>query len=478
MSIETRVNSYTLYFPGSINYTHVSSFTSKGGVMNWQNGELQLMSGATADSLVSLTGYLPCYLNQEETVTVTINAAFSPPTSGNKQMIGVGDGEEGCFIGYNGTTFGMLITRGGSKRYWNLTFNSGATSNGQITITLLDQQFVFPIAAGMTAMQVMYSILQSQTIKDANIQLFASPNSLNMYTDGCLGVQPTAADSIDTGATGIQAVLNIQKVGQAPQRTWIYSHQFNEQGSDIPETADLTQYQVYRFDFSRWSNGRISLMMLDPASNNYKSLYTYVPPVGFNTSIPYTPHIFTRNRSDNSNEALNTSSVTLRTSMANITSGTPASNTNSTVYSTNITASQVTVDSANLYVIGALHVPMILNGQRNYMTSSVSEITALMSNASRHVQLHVIASGGITSPIALQNVVPWSTMQYGIPTVPTYTAQGLDLLTTNLLPSIQAKIEPKQLWLAPSTTAYLAITASAGAPMTIDVDVLVEWSES
>jgi hypothetical protein len=121
---------------------------------------------------------------------------------------------------------------------------------------------------------------------------------------------------------------------------------------------------------------------------------------------------------------------------------------------------------------------MILNGQRNYMTSSVSEITALMSNASRHVQLHVIASGGITSPIALQNVVPWSTMQYGIPTVPTYTAQGLDLLTTNLLPSIQAKIEPKQLWLAPSTTAYLAITASAGAPMTIDVDVLVEWSES
>lgn len=447
--------------------------------MTWDDCVLSLTTGPAAASIAVVDGYLKVYLNQEEAVSVTINAAFATPTAGSKQVLGVGDGEAGVFFGYNGLRFGMLATIGGSKRYWKFQVTSGCTTSGAITLTLLDQAYTFPVAAGMTVMQVMYSLVSSQIFSDANIHVFAAPDSLTLYTDYCGTFGPVTPDSVDVSTTGISATIEVLNGGNPPARTWIYSDQFTETGRDLPNQVDMTQFQVYQLVFSRWSSAPICLSMLDTNRNNtYRPLHLYLPGAnGFNTSKPYTPHIFIRNSSDILSEAPNTTALTLRTSMANITSGTPSSNTNSTVFSTTFMVNQITVNDTSQLVIGAVQVPLILNGKRNHCTSSITDITVSV-NASRSVQLRVIASGGLSSPITTSASVPWSTLLHGVPTTPTYVQQGLTITTMNVNSASVETIELKQLWLAPGTTAYFAIIASPGAPIIADVNALITWNES
>lgn len=477
MSIGSRVDSYTLYFPSSINYSHTQTFTSKAGSVVWDDGTLVLSTGANANSLVSVTGYLPCYVNQEEIVTVTLNAAFSAPTAGCKQILGIGDGEEGVFIGYNGLQFGMMITKSGSKRYWSLQINANATADGTVTLTLLDQTYTFAVKAGSSAMQIQYSIAQSAALRDANLHVIVDSNSILIFTDGSWNFQPQTVDSVDCGTTGTTATMTIVNSGQTPVKTWIYNDSFSETGCAMAKLMDLTEFQVYRFEFGRWCNARITLSMLDADTNNYQPLHSYVPPTGFNTSRAYTPHVFVRNVSDNPLEAPNTTVVTLRTNMANISSGTPATNTNGTVFFTSLVANQVTVDSTNQLVVGVMTVPIILNGKRNRLTSSVSDLHMSL-NASRSIEVRIIASGGITAPIATSTTVPWSTLLHGMPSTPTYVASGLNVFTLPIMPGTAVESEPKQLWLAPGTTVYVAIVASPGAPMTVDFSALVTWTET
>ena len=226
--------------------------------------------------------------------------------------------------------------------------------------------------------------------------------------------------------------------------------------------------QVYRLSFSRWSNGRVALKMLDPDLNTFKPIVFYTSTTGFNTSKPYTPHVFIRNNAQSV-------PVTLQTSMANTSSGTPTTNTNATYYSTNFAANQVAIDGTNQYVIGALHVPIMSNGKRNRMTASVADLSIVCS-CSEIVQLRVIASGGISNPIATTTTVPWSTLQHGTPNAPTYVRNGLIVETVNVVSS--AHVQPKQLWLSPGATVYLALVCISNATPTLNISVLVSWNES
>lgn len=477
MSIQPRPDSYTIFFSSAINLTHTQTFASNGGSVTWDNCVLNLTTGSSIGSVAQIEGYLPCYLNQEEEVSVTLNAAFTWPYDGTRQMLGMGDAEEGVFLGFENTQFCMMTTKGGSRRYWSLSITNGCTSSGAMSLTLLDQVFSINVPAGASAIQVMYIILQTQALNDANLHVIASPNSLTIYTDYCADFAPTAADSFNAGSTGVVASLQLVNPGNDPVRSWIYISDFSERGRELPATLDLTQFQVYRFLFSRWSNARIILEMLDPTTNTYIPLHCYVPgPAGFNTSKPYMPHVFIRNNTPTSSSTV-TVPVTLKTSMANITSGTPATNTNATYFSTDFNATQISIDSTNQYVIGAMHVPVILNGRRNHTTSSVTEINIVV-NSPQTVQLRIIASGGISSPLSTSATVPWSTLLHGTPSTPTYVSSGLTVVTINVQPNVVSEVEPKQLWLAPGTTVYFALTLLTGAPVTMDVSALVTWSES
>jgi hypothetical protein len=476
MSISSKVNDYTIYFPSSINYTHTSTFVSKSGLVTWKDCELFLTTGTNTGDVACIAGYLPCYLNQEEAVSVTLNAAFSAPQDGLVQILGMGDSECGVFVGYNGINFGMCLKRNGSRQYYALQLTANCTANGTITLTLLGNSYSFNVAQGMTPLQTMYMIMQSQALADANFHVFAGSDRLTIYTHESSDFSAvSASDGIDFSSTGIAGTLAIAIPGVSPSVEWVYSTEFQEVSADLATQLNLTSYNVYRFTVSRWNNAPIILSMLDPRCNTFGPLcYLMTGAQGFNTSRPYNPHVSI------SNMAQTQSVSELRTSMATITSGTPSSNTNITYFSTQFTAENVSVPSAANYIVGVFNVPIILNSKRNYQTCSISEICVTIT-ADRDVVVKVMAGAGLSSPVTTTQHLPWSCMRHGMPSNPTYSVQGLEVCTINVSAKSGTEcMQPAQVWLAPGTTAFLALSSSSGTPdpMTVSCHALISWTES
>lgn len=478
MSIETRVNDYTIFFPSAINYTHTSTFASKNGSVLWKDCNLLLSPSTTAGSVACIQGYLPCYLNQEEAVTVTLNAAFAPPTEDVVQKLGMGDSESGVFVGYDGLKFGLCLSRGGSKQYHLLELNSACTTNGSITLIILGNSYSFNVTQGMSPLQILYTIAQSPLLTNDNLRVFAGSERLAIYTYESMDCSATdSLTSIDFGSSGVTGTLTIAVPGVQPDTEWIYATDFQEVSKYLPTQLDLTTFNVYRFTFSRWSNAPITFSMLDPLSNHFGPLCSMqLGWKGFNTSKPYNPHVSITNYASQL-----TSIFPLQTNMATITSGTPSSNTNITYFSTQFVAESVSVPVTGNYVIGVFNVPLILNNTRNYQTCSISGVDISIST-DRDVVCKIIAGAGLTNIVPASQHLPWSSMKHGMPTVPTYAVQGLDVMTLNVsAKECAASARPQQIWLAPGTTAVVTLTAAAAGnpnPLVVSCNALISWNES
>lgn len=89
-----------LFFNTVLNRSHTGVFASGGASAKVTGPIISLTTGTAADSLVVLTGLLPLYLNQEEHVVVQLSTSFSEPKNGLLQHIGMGDVENGAFMGF------------------------------------------------------------------------------------------------------------------------------------------------------------------------------------------------------------------------------------------------------------------------------------------------------------------------------------------------------------------------------------------
>lgn len=480
MSIETSVSDFCLYFPRSANQSHIVTTASNGASVIWDNTVLNLSTGPNPYSSACTEGYLPCYLNQEPKVKVTLNAAFAPPQDGLQQLIGLGDSERGVFVGFDGLKFGILNRRGGRRKHWVFKALTECLTSGNILITLNDKVHSISVVAGMTPMQIMYTVfLNSPTIAADNIRIYACFDRLTLYTDGSDDFVTVAPDSVDFQGTGITGSLSVLIQGVAVTNTWLYREQFNAVTRYAAEDLVLTDMNVYEFLFSRWSTGSIHFSMLNTHNDDMTELHVWSPgPQGFKTSLPYMPTIFIMNApSVNSNTGNIASSVsTMKSSMASISSGTPSTNTNNTSFATTFVASNIEVVSSENVVIGMLTVPRATSSGRNYMLASINRMVVNVDTP-RSIRVKVIVNGAIDTLNATVAHLPWSCVRRATPVATTLVSGGLSVASMYIREtSGERSFDPSQLWLAPGTNLVIAVCA-VDDPVTCSLDVDVFWSE-
>ena len=125
------------------------------------------MTGTAEGSLAVLTGILPLYVNQEEHVVVNLSTAFAEPQNGMLQHIGMGDVENGAFVGCIDTQFGIHVTRMGSRQYWKSKITQSAVESGTMTLTLqTGKQYALSVSAGDTPMRIMLQIFEVRIIEE------------------------------------------------------------------------------------------------------------------------------------------------------------------------------------------------------------------------------------------------------------------------------------------------------------------------
>lgn len=116
-----------------------------GGVSSAANagtGNLFTCStGTTALSFASMQSRKRLRYRPGQGVIGRWTSVFSAPAASSILVSGFGTGESGYYVGYNGTSFGILHSTGGVRAIQTLTVTTGSSTAENITITLDDIEF-------------------------------------------------------------------------------------------------------------------------------------------------------------------------------------------------------------------------------------------------------------------------------------------------------------------------------------------------
>jgi hypothetical protein len=108
-------------FPYSINPRVVNTTTANGGTVTWADSQAVLATSAAANgSAKMLTKAIMKYQPGTGSV-VRFTAAFTTGVANNTQIVGYGDDNDGFFVGYNGTSFGIMRRQDGTDNWTPLT---------------------------------------------------------------------------------------------------------------------------------------------------------------------------------------------------------------------------------------------------------------------------------------------------------------------------------------------------------------------
>ena len=144
-------------FVNNINSQVFSTSSFAGATVTQAGGMAELNSGTSASgsATVSLRRGLEYRPGQGSMMRAT--ALYDTPDAGNAQFIGVGTSECGYFVGYFGTSFGILHSSTGAREIRRLDITTGA-GTGNVTVTLNGSAVVIPVTGGGIAEQTAYQL--------------------------------------------------------------------------------------------------------------------------------------------------------------------------------------------------------------------------------------------------------------------------------------------------------------------------------
>ena len=93
-------------------------------------------------------------------VVARFTAIFSPPVDNSYQVIGVGHAEDGIYIGYSGSAFGLLHSSFGTRQQQLLTLASGSSTAENITVVLNSVSSSIAVTNSANAFRTAYEISQ------------------------------------------------------------------------------------------------------------------------------------------------------------------------------------------------------------------------------------------------------------------------------------------------------------------------------
>ena len=110
--------------------------TTGSGIITAANSLLSVSTSTTTGSTAILESKRPCKYRTGQGVNVKITGIFTTGVADTTQLLGIGDGSNGFFFGYNGATFGILHRKPGidtwvNQTAWNIDTMSGTGVSGQ-----------------------------------------------------------------------------------------------------------------------------------------------------------------------------------------------------------------------------------------------------------------------------------------------------------------------------------------------------------
>ncbi len=122
-------------FPYNIN-TDIWEVRDNNGTASIANNLANLSTGARATASSTILSRTPVKYNPGQGGLCRFTAVYSTAVANSTQYVGIGNSTDGYFIGYEGTTFGILRRQGGKPETRRLAITTASSTAEAITITL------------------------------------------------------------------------------------------------------------------------------------------------------------------------------------------------------------------------------------------------------------------------------------------------------------------------------------------------------
>jgi hypothetical protein len=250
-----------------------SSFA--GGTTTTSNGLCELASGTNpaGSATVQLRRGLKYRAGQGSLMRVT--ALYDTPNAGNAQFVGCGNAECGYFVGYFGTSFGILHSQTGQREIRELTVTTGA-GTGDVTVTLDGNAIVVPVTGGSSPEQTAYQLAKADYSQVGNGGWLADAVSGSVYYVAARS-NSTSTGSYSVAGSSIVGSFTRTKAGLAQTNTFITQSSFNVDKLDgngpTGMTLDQSKGNVFEIGFQYLGFGNAKFDIEDEETGKFRTFH-------------------------------------------------------------------------------------------------------------------------------------------------------------------------------------------------------------
>lgn len=250
-----------------------SSFA--GGTVSAVSGVCELSSGTDAQgsATVQLRRGLKYRAGQASLMRIT--ALYDTPDAGNAQFVGAGNAECGYFLGYFGTSFGILHSQTGQREVRTYTVTTGAAT-ADLTVTLDGDAITVPVTGGSDTSQTAYQLSLADYSQVGRGGWLADVVGSTVYFISARSSSEFTGSYSIAGST-IVGTFDRFKAGENQTNTFIPSSSFNIDKLDgtgpSQMTIDPSKGNVFEIAFQYLGFGNAFFCIEDPETGKFAGFH-------------------------------------------------------------------------------------------------------------------------------------------------------------------------------------------------------------
>jgi hypothetical protein len=250
-----------------------SSFA--GATVSTESGFCVLSSGTNAagSATVQLRRGLKYRPGQGSLMRIT--ALYSTPNAGNAQFVGCGTSECGYFLGYFGTSFGILHSITGQREIRKLTVTTGEDTEN-VTVTLDGNSIVVPVSGGNDTTQTAYQLARANYSQVGNGGWLADAVGDSVFYIAARS-NSTSTGSYSVSGPNIVGSFTRTKAGLEQTNNFISQSSFNLDRLDGTGPSgmilDQTKGNVFEIGFQYLGFGNSSFNIEDPETGKFRGFH-------------------------------------------------------------------------------------------------------------------------------------------------------------------------------------------------------------
>lgn len=262
------------------------STTSGTGTATGTNGMMTVTTGTTSLSQGVIQSRKRLRYRAGQGVVARFTTLFTTPVANSYQLAGIGHAESGVYVGYGNTNdlsdtrFGILHVTGGVREIKTLTVTGGASSSGNVTITLNGTAFTAAVTNSSNIQRTVYEISQGTYAGWTAYPSGATVIFLRSAAGTTAGTQ-----SFSAGTTGSAASIAQTRAGAASTDTFYPQAEWNGDKLDgtgaSGVTIDPTKLNIWQIGVGYLGTDALVVKAkVTPASGN-NSIWNIVHTIRF-----------------------------------------------------------------------------------------------------------------------------------------------------------------------------------------------------